>query len=291
VPGVGAADDNAVHARRVSRKAQRQRLPVVSGDARLGAQLGESAPVLGVHRVRRRPVRAPGLAGERPLRDRAEAAGARLRQDGQRLLVAQVHGGLHAAERAAHHGVAQRRGVARVGGDAQLARCGAILERACHLAFVQQLEPARVQVHDVDQIGAQPLARRVHAGDHAVVGPVGVAVHAVADLGGQHEFVAAAREVPADALLRQAVGAGRVDQVEAEVERVVQQSRRHVVGQTRIARLHGAEAEHGHVGAAAAIRAALHGPLSARAAGTPRRAAAARSAAGTAGRAWGARRR
>ena len=111
---------------------------------------------------------------------------------------------------------------------------------------------------DVDHVRAQPVARRIHAGDDAVVGPVGDAVHAVAHLGGEHELVAAPREVPADALLGQAIGARRVDEREAEVERVIEDPRRGLLGQARVAGLHGAEAEHGHREPGVSERPPLH---------------------------------
>ena len=222
MPGIGAADDNAVHPRRPSGETQRERLPVAGVEPELRPQRGVAVPVIRMHLVMGRRVGTPRLPAEGSLCDRAEPAGVGLAEHAPGLLVAQVERGLNGAELAAHDRVAQCRAVARVRGDTQLAGCRAVPQRTGDLALLEQVGPAGVQVDDVDHVGAQPVARRVHAGHYAVEGPVGDAVHAVAQLGREHELVAAVRKVPSDALLGEAVRTRRVHQREAEVERVVE---------------------------------------------------------------------
>jgi hypothetical protein len=65
-------------------------------------------------------------------------------------------------------------------------------------------------------------------------------------------------QVAPDAFLRQAVAAGGVDEVDAEVEHTVQQRAGIGFGDATIVQVHGAEAQRGHAQATAAEVVANH---------------------------------
>jgi hypothetical protein len=120
-----------------------------------------------------------------------------------------------------------------------------------------------VDVVEVDVVGLQPAqagldgAPHVDAGQAALVASV---TGRVGDLGGQHPALAGVFERAADHLLGLAVGVdvGRVDEVDAGLERVIDDAPRlRLIG--RAAEHHGAEAELGDLHAAVTEHAVLHG--------------------------------
>ena len=121
-----------------------------------------------------------------------------------------------------------------------------------------------VHLVEVDPVGAQPAQRvldRAHDPAAGVAAAVRVLAHRVVELGGEHDVVAAAREGLADDLLGLpgAVDVGGVDEVDAGVERRVDDPDRLVV--VRVAprpEHHGAEAELADRDAGASQRALLH---------------------------------
>lgn len=92
-----------------------------------------------------------------------------------------------------------------------------------------------MKVHDVDHIGAQALQGGVDAGRDHRAGPVGHALDAVADLGGQDELAARG-----------------VDQRDAQVQRGVEQAPHLAFVARGIADLPRAEAEGRHLQPSAA---------------------------------------
>jgi hypothetical protein len=84
-----------------------------------------------------------------------------------------------------------------------------------------------VQVVEVDVIGAQPGEAGVH-GLPDVLGLASAGLLVGAELGGQHDFVAAVGQQSADELLvvALAVDVGGVEEVDPEVEQLVEQLRR-----------------------------------------------------------------
>jgi hypothetical protein len=252
------ARDGAVDSPREDREPQRQRL-------RRKAEVGEGEgaapiPVLGdVRAGGARRVR-PERVGERPLRDGAQAALLRLPQhaiDG--ALIPQIDRQLDGPESAGQRRRVEGRVLAGVGRDAHLAGRDRLRQRARDLAPAQHLLGARVQVCDVDPVGAEPGERLVDAAAHGLVGPVGHAVDAVAHLGRQHDTAPAAEQRAADALLGGAVAPGRVDERDAEVERRVDEARDLDLVQTIVAERAPAEPQRGHHEACFSEGACLHG--------------------------------
>ena len=140
----------------------------------------------------------------------------------------------------------------RVGSDAQLSLLACMQQRADDIAALQRRQIAGMKVHDVDHVGAQALQGGVDAGRDHRAGPVGHALDAVADLGGQDELAAPVREMAADALFAQAIAARGVDQRDAQVQLGVEQAPHLAFVARGIADLPRAEAEGRHLQPSAA---------------------------------------
>ena len=110
-------------------------------------------------------------------------------------------------------------------------------------------------VVQVDVVGAEPLERRVARALHVVgpavdAEPLPVLVALVAELGGEHHLVAAALDGAAHQPLVgvRPVDVGRIEEVDAEVERAVNGRDRLVVvpAGVEVGHPHAPEAEGGH---------------------------------------------
>ena len=99
------------------------------------------------------------------------------------------------------------------------------------------------QVDDVELLAAQARQCRVHARQDAGSRPIGHARDAVAHLGGQHELLPPVGEVAANALLRQSVAPGRIDEVHARVEHPVEHPPSLGLADAIVVEMHGAEAQ------------------------------------------------
>ena len=149
--------------------------------------------------------------------------------------------------------------VAGVGDDADLALVLELLHGVGQRPVQEVLLVARVQVQDVDVVGAHPLQGELDAGADDGRRPVVVALELVAALAGEHVLVAAPGEVAADALLADAVAVGGVDEREALVEGPVEQARGVRLGHVGRADLGGAQAQDGDGQAGGAEGTRLHG--------------------------------
>ena len=157
-----------------------------------------------------------------------------------------------------------RRGDRRGAEGADLARVDEVGERAERLVDVGARIEA-VDLVEVDPVGAQPAQRALdRLGDPAPrrAAAVGVFAHGQADFRGEHDVVAPpAGERLADDLLRLARGVevGGVDEVDAGVERAVDDPDRVVViGVAERAEHHRAEAQLTDRDAAASQRSMVH---------------------------------
>ena len=131
----------------------------------------------------------------------------------------------------------------------QLHSCGLeVLQRRNDVALAQLGERAAVELDEVEVVGAQALAAALDAGQQRLRPPVGAAPAAgVTALGEQMDVAAAPADGLADQLLAVLVALGRVDDVEAGVERAAEQALHRADAGPLVADLRAAEAEHaGH---------------------------------------------
>ncbi len=237
--------DDGAHAGRERAEAERD----VKAQSALGGarrEASEALPVdLRVVAVGAR-IEAPRGVGDRALADDAEAArGPSSDGPRERALIGEVHRALERAEEGDVERGVEPFVFARVGGDADLPGAPGVLERALDVVPREDVRVARVEVEDVDHVGAEAPERVVDAARDRLARPVGDAVHAVAPLRGERVLAPPVREVPPDPLLGEPVAARGVEERHAEIERRVQDPPRLVLRQIPAPHVPGAEAERG----------------------------------------------
>ena len=194
------------------------------------------------------------MVGDRPLGDEGDAIQRRQHAVGRALLEG-IERGHQPVEAATGQGVVQVVVLAGIRDCAQLARGLRAVECVDDFAALQHRARATVQVGDVDAVGAQDAQRLLDAAGDARPGPVLDAVHAVAEFGRDHRHVTARAQVPADALLRQAVAGRGVDQRDAGVKGAGQQGVRIGFGKPVVAKLPRAQSKRGNPQSVVAVSA------------------------------------
>ena len=208
-------------------------------------------PVVGARgRARSAP---PRDVGHRPLGDDAQPALASGRQHGvEGLLVGDAHGDLQGVEAAALDRPARRRAIAAVADVAGQPALPRRLQGGDGIALLQHALRARVQLHEVERVGAQALEAALDGLEDRPRPPVVAApAGGVADLREEVELAPPSAHRASDQRLAVRVALGGVDHVQAGVEGGVQQPRGHRLAHALVADLAAAEAERGdlHVGA------------------------------------------
>jgi hypothetical protein len=127
---------------------------------------------------------------------------------------------------------------------AHLPRLASREQRVAHVGAKEGVRVARVQVHHVDHFDAQTLAREVDPALDAAPRPVRFPRHAVADFRRNDHPLAAPSERAAEPLLAQAVRRRGVEELDAEIDRFVDQTSHRALVVTRIPERTRAEPEH-----------------------------------------------
>jgi len=191
---------------------------------------------------------APRRVREGSLDDHPDARLERRRQrQVQGLLVGHVDRGLQRVEAPALHRVAGGRSIAAVADEAGLPALARPLDHLDHLAAAQIVFRAGVKLEQIDVVGAQareaPRDAPLERGDAPVVAPGALEV---TTLGEQMDVRPSTGDRLTDEGLGVAVALRGVDDVEAGVERIVQQPTHGARLGTLEADLRAAEAEHAH---------------------------------------------
>ena len=101
-------------------------------------------------------------------------------------------------------------------------------ERLYDLALLELVDTTRVYLDQIDEVGLEPLEAAVDGVGHRLDGPgsIGSVVHSVAGFGGEEVLAPSVRHRFADHLLGLSVACRRVEEVDALVQRSVEQFRR-----------------------------------------------------------------
>ena len=115
--------------------------------------------------------------------------------------------------------------IAGVSHETRLACRLRVFQRTNHVAALQHIDAARVQLHSLDMISPHSPQAAVYRVAHRVICPLNAIQPIAAGVTGlcrQVELVAAVRDCLADQLLRDAVAGGSVEEVDACIQRGVQ---------------------------------------------------------------------
>ena len=172
---------------------------------------------------------APDGVGDGPLDDDAHPLRFGRWEDlPARSLVHQVERGLQGVELPAVDGPFGVLVVPGVADEARLPGCPGVLQRPGDVAALQHVDPAGVQLHEVEAVGVHQPQAAVDAVGDDLVGPVFPlsAGNVVPGLGRQQELVAAVRHGLAHQLFADAVAGRGVEEVDACVQRRIEDAGR-----------------------------------------------------------------